>query len=629
MARSRTTESMPEIIDFRAPPPSPIASGRRSSVTNDQVLTEFLESSLRVPDLILPDKLFPKHKNLETPPLVDYESLSLHEDGALCDVVLDSIARMGCFQLLNHGIPPELMRSAAEAAKGVFLVPPEKRGAVMRSLEKPYGFEEYHAHAEEEEEVNELNQEFVWCRDEHLSFKMEGIWPIGYSNFSKKMETLCSSIDKVAHKILLVISKHFARNSPSVNDMSQGHEMGTVCCVYKQSLENVAERWANSLRYDVIRMLIRGTDYSHALCLHVCDGSSEFHVYSKKGWLSFYPEKGALIVTVGDQIQTLSDGQYKHVIGRPIFKSEKEDCISMAFLCSPPSTNEDFRKGTNRESTISLRQQAILAIILTLVYHVFVYADGDKIWAEILRVLINTIPKCAHNTPLVRLLLYNTFETEFHASFHSLDFDFFELQNWLEISQPKMSSSPDELKIFVDLSDAPFSGDAHKSSPESKDKSVADISDVQFEARSMKDGAWYDVASFLTYRIVSSGELEARVRFAGFGKEQDEWINVKEAVRERSIPLEPSDCHKVKVGDLVLCFQEREEYAVYCDARVIEIQTRVHDQIDCCCIFVVRYAHDNSKEGVLWDRLCCRPTQEEPTQEESVMFVNPIETLWG
>lgn len=47
---------------------------------------------------------------------------------------------------------------------------------------------------------------------------------------------------------------------------------------------------------------------------------------------------------------------------------------------------------------------------------------------------------------------------------------------------------------------------------------------------------------------------EARVRYHGFGKEEDEWVNVKEGVRERSIPLEASECHKVKEGHLVLCF---------------------------------------------------------------------------
>ena len=48
---------------------------------------------------------------------------------------------------------------------------------------------------------------------------------------------------------------------------------------------------------------------------------------------------------------------------------------------------------------------------------------------------------------------------------------------------------------------------------------------------------------------------EVCVRFVGFGAEEDEWVNVKKAVRQRSIPLEHSECHKVKVGDLVLCFQ--------------------------------------------------------------------------
>lgn len=48
---------------------------------------------------------------------------------------------------------------------------------------------------------------------------------------------------------------------------------------------------------------------------------------------------------------------------------------------------------------------------------------------------------------------------------------------------------------------------------------------------------------------------EVRVRFVGFGAEEDEWVNVKKAVRERSIPFEHTECDKVKVGDLVLCLQ--------------------------------------------------------------------------
>ncbi|XP_020228412.1 probable flavonol synthase 4 [Cajanus cajan] len=354
---------MPEItVDFRAPPPSPVASGRRSTVTNDDVLTEFLEASLRVPDLVLPDKIFPKQRHLHAPPEVDFVALCFHRDRALRDVVSDSLAGIGCFQLLNHGIPPQLMEEAAEAAAGVFRVPPARRAAATRSPEKPWGFEEYHAGEEEKEEGSE---EFVWCNDDDFKSKMAGIWSTGYPNFSEKMEKVMSRIEMVAMKMLPVILKNGITDTEFVG--------GNTCCVYKHRRDN-SDRWANSLKYDVIRMLIRGTDYSHSLCFHVCNASSQFHLYSKKSWLSFCPHQGALIVTAGDQTQILSGGQYKQVIGRPIFKGDKEESISMAFLYSTQNTNKYNFQTSMGTRTISLAHQLILALILTLVYHLIIFA---------------------------------------------------------------------------------------------------------------------------------------------------------------------------------------------------------------------------------------------------------------
>ncbi|KAJ9190249.1 hypothetical protein P3X46_001473 [Hevea brasiliensis] len=361
--------TMPENpIDFRAPPPSPIASGRRSSVANDDVLTEFLEHSLRVPDLVLPDKIFPRQKIVETPPRIDFQSLHSAESDSISRI-LDSLERIGCFQLVNYGIPSDFTRLVLAMAAGIFRVPPEKRVAVTRSLEKPYGFEEVHG-----EEESELSEEFVWCRDEKLKVDMEEIHAAGYSNFSEKMETLVSDMENVAEKILQVLRENSQKKTTYGEDIMQGLDLvGSVCYLYKHKHDHRA----NSLGYDVIRMLIRGIDYSHALCLHICDGSSEFHVYSKKGWVSFSPDKDAIVVTVGDQTQTLSGGQYKHVLGRPIFKGEEEDAISMAFLYSPPSFTKSSSSTTPTKSemgkTISLGQQVIVAIILTLVYHFFVY----------------------------------------------------------------------------------------------------------------------------------------------------------------------------------------------------------------------------------------------------------------
>ncbi|KAG6420344.1 hypothetical protein SASPL_116869 [Salvia splendens] len=134
-----------------------------------------------------------------------------------------------------------------------------------------------------------------------------------------------------------------------------------------------------------------------------------------------------------------------------------------------------------------------------------------------------------------------------------------------------------------------------------------DLSNLEFEARSSTDGAWYDVDTFLSHRFHDSGEIEVQVRYIGFGPEHDEWVNVKKDVRQRSVALDLSDCHKVKVGDQVLCFQERKDQARYYDAHVVDIQRRLHDIRGCRCLFLIRYDHDSTQDSVRLRRLCCRP----------------------
>lgn len=133
-----------------------------------------------------------------------------------------------------------------------------------------------------------------------------------------------------------------------------------------------------------------------------------------------------------------------------------------------------------------------------------------------------------------------------------------------------------------------------------------ELTGLAFEALSAKDLAWYDVAAFLNFRVLYTGELEVRVRFAGFGNEEDEWVSVKRGIRERSIPLEPSECDRLNVGDLVMCFREDEYLAVYGDAMVVDIQKNPHDNTRCTCIFVVRYDLDQAEEKITLDKMCCR-----------------------
>ncbi|XP_071709201.1 protein SAWADEE HOMEODOMAIN HOMOLOG 1-like [Rutidosis leptorrhynchoides] len=173
-----------------------------------------------------------------------------------------------------------------------------------------------------------------------------------------------------------------------------------------------------------------------------------------------------------------------------------------------------------------------------------------------------------------------------------------EVQSWLLYRQQSHVSKDDQEICAVK--------NLNESSDTSKGEKAIDLSKLEFEAKSSNDDAWYDVETFLTHRYHSSGAPEVLVRFIGFGTEEDEWVHVKN-VRERSIPLENSECNKVMAGDTLLCFQEKTDHARYYDVQVIDIQRKLHDIRGCRCIFLIRYEHNNAEESVRLNRLCRRP----------------------
>ncbi|KAF5178532.1 downstream target of AGL15-4 [Thalictrum thalictroides] len=172
-----------DLQQFRAPPPSPIAhaSARRSLVNEDEI-SDFLEHSLRVPNLVLPDQIFPKEVQVKNLPELDFDSLVSAKNDETIARFLECVSGIGCFQLVNHGVSSDLIQSVSIAAAGIFGLPPDKKTVMSRSSERMYGFEEFSGHADEEEET-ENSEEFVWCRDEGLKSVMEGIRLQGFSNF--------------------------------------------------------------------------------------------------------------------------------------------------------------------------------------------------------------------------------------------------------------------------------------------------------------------------------------------------------------------------------------------------------------------------------------------------------------
>lgn len=166
----------------------------------------------------------------------------------------------------------------------------------------------------------------------------------------------------------------------------------------------------------------------------------------------------------------------------------------------------------------------------------------------------------------------------------------------------------DQATVKATVRNVPQAPQSHPSSSvQGSGQKTLDNSQMEFEAKSARDGAWYDVACFLSHRSLDTGDPEALVRLSGFGEEEDEWVNIRKNVRQQSLPCESSECVGILPGDLVLCFQEGREQALYFDARVLDAQRRRHDIRGCRCRFLVRYDHDRSEEIVPLRKICRRP----------------------
>lgn len=187
-----------------------------------------------------------------------------------------------------------------------------------------------------------------------------------------------------------------------------------------------------------------------------------------------------------------------------------------------------------------------------------------------------------------------------------------QIWNWFQNRRHAQRSK--SAKMAVKLNSIPSSSDdslakraATNSFASLSGRKPPDSPKMEFEARSARDQAWYDVAGFLTTRTLELDDPEVQVRFEGFGAEEDEWVNVQKSVRRRSLPCEVSECIAVLPGDLILCFLEGKEQALYYDAHVLDVQRKQHDIRGCRCRFLVRYDHDQTEEVVPLRKVCRRP----------------------
>ncbi|KAL9337067.1 hypothetical protein Peur_071555 [Populus x canadensis] len=331
-------------LNLPAPPPSPIPTGRGTRSAANDILIDYLEKSLNVPDLTLPGPYIPLNKHQNIPAAISYRLLK-SRDYESQDRLLKSVKEFRAFKVLDHGISDEEL---------MFLV--KEADLVFRVLEPTdVGFR------------RNYQQEIVWVLsgNERLSLAREFAGAERFRDFSEKMDNVASKLDAIAQELCKVLVENTGKQHFGKTVTTQGKE--SILSLFRYNHKNET-RSKPTLLNDENR---RSSD--HALCLHFPTVQSQFSVQSDQCPLSFDAGPDSIVVTVGKHLEEWSQGDFESVSGEIIWEPHLQDGHA-SFLIELQCLTSNLDISTKRDyDTISLRDQILIGLIIAFLYTVYAF----------------------------------------------------------------------------------------------------------------------------------------------------------------------------------------------------------------------------------------------------------------
>ncbi|URD97990.1 hypothetical protein MUK42_30062 [Musa troglodytarum] len=363
---------------FRAPPPTPIATGKglRSAAVDDRVLSEYLDGSLRVPDLTLPGSYYPSRSPLKVPPEVDLTSLVSGDESAIRRV-LAAASEVGAVRVAcGETSLVEQARAAIEAGAPLF------------------------ATSEADKNKGELGQrwfgrrdgvgeEFYWyrLRSPETEWLLQRTWPNSYRILRKgcgrpakyvlqnsrknnaagdkaqskardKMENVAARMETVGECIAKILSEHVASQTPS----KRIGKVQSVLCLRKYE--------SHHSRNNMRELSDPKSLHSHALSLHIAGDDEDFCIRRAEGSAIFGMPAGDMLVTIGKPLQEWCNGELKSASGEILFQptDDSSPSFSLEYMCSPLVLSHEPACGAK---TISLVDQLLVMLVLALLYKIW------------------------------------------------------------------------------------------------------------------------------------------------------------------------------------------------------------------------------------------------------------------
>ncbi|KAM0951511.1 putative flavanone 3-dioxygenase [Dioscorea sansibarensis] len=271
---------------------------------------------------------------IDLSPLLHLQVPSNPSDPAMADEISSLITAIGAacrdwgfFQVVNHGVDPQLLERIQAAAVEFFALPAEEKRKVKRDEVNPLGYYDTE-HTKNVRDWKEVLDLVVREYDDEL-FLLKNRWPEYPPAMRETCEEYIAAVEKLSYKLIELIALSLNLPANRLNGF------------FKDSSSYFRLNYYNRCPTpDLVLGVGRHKDPGALTVLYQDQvGGLDVKRKSDGEWVRVKPIPNSYIINVGDTIQVWTNEKYESVEHRVSVNSEKARLSILFFLLPTFSTN--------------------------------------------------------------------------------------------------------------------------------------------------------------------------------------------------------------------------------------------------------------------------------------------------